>query len=216
MSQKGSNSKEQAGLTLITSTSDYFKEIVRDALTHRKIQTYPQVETYLTKLLEYYLDARNLHDENEVVNEAGQRKPKTMAELYMLATQSETKTKIELLKKLADKSLYMSGFFAESFQRKIIDVDYYAEIGGSAYYQLSSVTKEDTMAKVYSVFSSRFVDFMDVLTLISQNSLVQSNQSVLRLYDQYLRTGSELAREKLTEMGVLTLPLDQAKLTRQN
>jgi len=134
----------------------------------------------------------------------------------MLATQSETKTKIELLKKLADKSLYMSGFFAESFQRKIIDVDYYAEIGGSAYYQLSSVTKEDTMAKVYSVFSSRFVDFMDVLTLISQNSLVQSNQSVLRLYDQYLRTGSELAREKLIEMGVLTLPLDQAKLTRQN
>ncbi len=110
----------------------------------------------------------------------------------------------------------MSGFFAESFQRKIIDVDYYAEIGGSAYYQLSSVTKEDTMAKVYSVFSSRFVDFMDVLTLISQNSLVQSNQSVLRLYDQYLRTGSELAREKLIEMGVLTLPLDQAKLTRQN
>ncbi len=215
MGQKGSGNKEQSSLTLITSTSGYFKEIVGQALAQRKIQTYPQVETYLTGLLEFYLDARNLHEE-EFVTEAGARKPKTLAELYMLATQSEVKTKIELLKKLADKSLYMSGFFGDSFQRKIIDVDYYAEIGGSAYYQLSSVTKEDTMAKVYSVFSTRFVEFMDVLTLISQNSLVQSNQSVLRLYDRYLRTGSELAREKLTEIGVLTLPLDQAKLTKQN
>lgn len=215
MGQKGSGNKEQSSLTLITSTNDYFKEIVGQALAQRKIQTYPQVETYLTGLLEFYLDARNLHEE-EFVTESGARKPKTMAELYMLATQSEVNTKIELLKKLADKSLYMSGFFGDSFQRKIIDVDYYAEIGGSAYYQLSSVTKEDTMAKVYSVFSTRFVEFMDVLTLISQNSLVQSNQSVLRLYDRYLRTGSELAREKLTEIGVLTLPLDQAKLTKQN
>lgn len=200
---------------LVTSTKDFFQEIVRDAMAQRKVQTYPQVETYLSNLLEHYLDIRNLYDE-ESTNELGPRKSKTMAELYMVAVQAENKTKIELLKRLADKALYMSGFFGDSFQRKIIDVDYYAEIGGAAYGHLSSSIKEDTLSKVYSVFSIQFVEFMDVLTLISQNSLIQNNQSVLRLYDNYLRTGSELAREKLTEMGVLTLPLDQAKLTRQN
>lgn len=200
---------------LVTSTKDFFQEIVRDAMAQRKVQTYPQVETYLSNLLEHYLDIRNLYDE-ESTNELGPRKSKTMAELYMVAVQAENKTKIELLKRLADKALYMSGFFGDSFQRKIIDVDYYAEIGGAAYGHLSSSIKEDTLSKIYSVFSIQFVEFMDVLTLISQNSLIQNNQSVLRLYDNYLRTGSELAREKLTEMGVLTLPLDQAKLSRQN
>ncbi|MEK6774597.1 MAG: hypothetical protein AABY64_11685 [Bdellovibrionota bacterium] len=203
------------GLNLFVSPDDFFKESVKKAFVERKIETYPHVETYLIKLLQHYLDARNLFD-FEKTDEFGQRKPQTMAELYLVATNAEHSKKIELLKKLADKSLYMSGFFGDSFDRKIIDVDYYADMGGAAYRILADCTREDALAKVYSVFSVKFVQFMDVLAYISQNSLIQSNQSVLRLYDRYLRTGSELAREKLVEMGVFTLPFDQAKLTRQS
>ncbi len=203
------------GLNLFVSPDDFFKESVRKAFAERKVETYPLVENYLIKLLQHYLDARNLFD-SETTDEFGQRKPQTLAELYLTANISDHAKKIELLKKLADRSLYMSGFFGDSFDRKIIDVDYYAEMGGAAYRTLADCTREDTMAKVYGVFSEKFVQFMDVLAYISQNSLIQSNQSVLRLYDRYLRTGSELAREKLVEMGVFTLPLDQAKLTRQS
>ena len=203
------------GLNLFVSPDDFFKESVRKAFVERKVETYPLVETYLIKLLQHYLDARNLFD-SESTDEVGQRKPKTLAELYLIATNSEYTKKVELLKKLADQSLYMSGFFGDSFDRKIIDVDYYAEMGGNAYRTLADCTREDALAKVYGIFSERFVQFMDVLAYISQNSFIQSNQSVLRLYDRYLRTGSELAREKLVEIGVFTLPLDQAKLTRQS
>lgn len=208
------NSTDQK-VSLFVTSSDFFKESVRQACSERKIETYPQVESYIVNLLEYYLDARNLFD-TESVDETGNRKPKTLAELYLIAHNSETATKVELLKKLADRSLYMSGFFGDSFERKIIDVDYYADMGGSAYRTLSEYTKEDTLSTVYRTISTDFIRFMDVLALISQNSLVQSNQSVLRLYDRYMRTGSDVAREKLVQMGVLTIPFDQVKLTKHS
>lgn len=175
---------------------------------------YPHVESYLVRLLQYYLDARNLY-EDPYVNETGQRTPQTLAEAYLIAQNSDLPVRVEMLRKLGDKTLYISGFFGDSLSRKIVDIDYYAEIGGAAYASLAHCTREDTLAKVYSTFSQRFLEFVDVLTYISHQSLVKSDESILRLYERYMRTGSELAKEKLVEMGVLTLPTDQVKLGKQ-
>lgn len=199
---------------LFVSPQEYFSEAVKKGLEQRRIKTYPFVESYLVNLLQHYLDARNLF-ENEI-DEAGKRPPQTLAEMLLIAHNSETTVKLELLKKLGDKSLYISGYFGDSLNRKIVDVDYYANMGGTAYATLANATKEDTLVKVYETFSSRFIDFVDVLTVISQASLVKSNESILRLYDRYMRTGSDLAREKLIEMGVLTLTPEQVKSSRQS
>ena len=95
-----------------------------------------------------------------------------------------------------------------------MDLDYYTQIGSAAYSNLASWTREDTLSSVFTVFSKRFSDFVDVLNYVSEKSLIQSDPDVLRLYDRYLRTGSELAREKLTELGVVTLPKEQLKLSK--
>ena len=188
----------------------YFAELVRKGIENRKLKTAPQVETYLIGLLQHYLDARNLFQSTN--SESGRKTPETLAEMYLLAQNSEAAVKAELLKRTGDRALYISGFFGDSLQRKLADVDYYVEMGGQAYRSLAHCTREDTMAKVYETISFQFIDLVDVLTHISQNSMIQSNQGLLRLYERYVRTGSELAREKLVEMGVLTLPKDQLKL----
>lgn len=208
-----SNSSSNSS-NLFISPREFFLEMVETGFSKRNIDTYPAVQTYLVGLLEHYLDARNLFD--DPVDQAGNRKPATLAEMYLKASGSDYVEKIELLKKLGDRTLYISGFFGDSLQRKIVDIDYYAEMGGAAYASLASHTKEDTMAKVYHVFSRRFLDFVEVLNYISQQSFVKSDESILRLYERYMRTGSELAREKLIEMGVMTLPLEQNKLARQD
>lgn len=200
--------------TLFVSPEGYFSEVVKKGLEQRRIKTYPHVESYLVQLLQHYLDARNLFESE--VDEQGRKPPQTLAEMMLVAHSSESLAKQEMLKKLADRSLYISGFFGDSLNRKIVDIDYYAEMGGSAYASLAHCAKEDVMIKVYSTFSKRFMDFVDVLTVISHSSLIKSNESILRLYDRYMRTGSELAREKLVEIGVLTLPTDQLKLGRQS
>jgi hypothetical protein len=199
---------------LCVSPGDFFKGLVRAGLERRKLQTYPVVETYLVNLLQHYLDARNLFD--PAFDEAGNKIPSTLAEMYLHAnTTEDTVQKIELLKKLGDRSLYMSGFFGASLERKAIDLDYYVNMGGVAYATLATYMREDTTIKVYSTISSRFIDFVDVFTHISHDSFIQTNESLLRLYDRYLMTGSELAREKLVEMGVLNFTTDPSKTGRQ-
>lgn len=199
---------------LFVSPEGYFQELVQKGLSQRRIQTFPLVETYLVNLLQHYLDARNLFDA-QYTDESGQRAPQTLAEMFLLAQNADSFARVEMLRKLGDRTLYISGFFGDSLSRKIVDIDYYADIGGAAYASLAHCTREDTMARVYSAISERFLDFVDVLTYISHQSLVKSDQSILRLYERYMRTGSELAREKLAEMGVVTVPQDQVKLGKQ-
>jgi hypothetical protein len=196
-------------IELLTSPEGYFKELVQKGLMSRKIQTYPFVETYLVSLLQHYLDSRNLFEEH--ANDGAERVPQTLAETFLRAQNAEHLQKVEMLRRLGDRTLYISGFFGDSLSRKIVDIDYYAQIGGSAYASLAHHTREDTLAKVYHVFSARFMDFVDVLTFISHQSLIKSDESILRLYDRYLRTGSELAKDKLIEAGVLTVPSRQQK-----
>ncbi len=195
---------------LILSTNEFFDEILEEAFQKRKVDAHPQVKDYLSNLLKFYMDARNLHE--EPVDESGKRKPSTLAELYLEAQNADHSVKVEMLKKLGDRTLYISGFFSESISRKIVDVDYYVEMGEVAYGQLSHCTKQDTLSRVYSIFSKRFIEFVDVLTYVSQSAAIQSNHDVLQLYDRYLKTGSELARERLHDLGVTTVPrFDQLK-----
>lgn len=199
---------------LLLSSKDFFRQAVSEAFEKRKIKAYPTVQTYIVGMLEHYLDARNLFDHEQ--RESGQKAPTTLAETLMIAAQSDLVEKRKILKNLGDKSLYVSGFFGDSLSRKLVDIDYYAEVGCSAYGMLSESVKEDTLAKVYKIFSIRFLEFVDVLTYISQQSMIQSDQNILRLYDRYMRTGSELAKEKLVEIGILTVPDEQLKLGRQD
>lgn len=187
-------------LVLVTG-QEYFAKVVEEGFSSRKVQTFPQVQNYLVSVLTHYVDVRNLYEPE--FDEMGQRQPQTLAEMYLTAQQTESSRKIELLKKMGDKSLYISGFFGDSLQRKLVDIDYYARMGGMAFAALSSSTKEDINSRVYAEISHRFLDLVEVLTFISQSAFIQNNSSVLRLYDRYLRTGSNLAREKLIEMGVL-------------
>src|SRR6185312_6502231 len=110
---------------LIASPREYFFEMVDNGLSKRNVKAVPAVQTYLVSLLEHYLDARNLFE--EPAGEGENKKPETLAEMFLLAANSDRVGKVDLLKKLGDRSLYISGFFGDSLERKIVDIDYYAE-----------------------------------------------------------------------------------------
>lgn len=188
---------------LLVSSRDYFRDVVQDALEQRKVKTYPVAADYLVSLLEHYMSTNNLYDEKD---DSGRCRRETLAEMFLRAANSAPNTRISLLKKLGDTSLYVSGFFGESLQRKIIDVDYYAEMGGTAYGALAGCVREDTMSHLFKEFSARFQEFVDVLTYISTKTFVQNEDNLLRLYERYTKTGSNLAREQLAAKGIFPVP----------
>jgi hypothetical protein len=200
--------------SLLLSPRQYFVEIVETGFSKRNLKTIPAVQNYLVELLEFYLDAKNLFEKE--IDETGNKKPSTLAEMYLTASGLNGSERHDLLKKLGDKTLYISGFFGDSLNRKLVDIEYYAEMGGAAYASLADISRTNSLVQVYRTFSERFLDFVDVLTYISHQTMVQSDKNVLRLYDRYMQTGSEVARDKLLEMGFLTIPLDQKKHTKQD
>lgn len=197
---------------LLMSPEQHFTEVLQEACKERKVKPFPLLETYLVHLLKHYLDSKNLFTPFQ--QDGLEKPPQTLAEMYLVAMNSEAPKNREVMKILADRTLYMSGFFGDSLHRKIVDVDYYTDIGSAAYSNLAVWTKEDTVATIYKTISARFVDYVDVLNYISEKSSVQTDQNVLRLYERYIKTGSELAREKLTELGIAVLPKDQLKINK--
>jgi len=196
------------------SPEQHFSEALKEALTHRKVKSFPQLETYLVHMLKHYLDSKNLFSPVVVRIENSEQKPETLAEMYLVAMSADSPKNKEIMNILADRSLYLAGFFGDSLQKKIVDIDYYSDIGSVAYSNLATWTKDDHLSQVYKTFSKRFLDFVDVLSYISDKSQVQSDHNVLRLYEKYIKTGSEVAREKLSQMGIVTIPKEQLKVTK--
>lgn len=99
-----------------------------------------------------------------------------------------------------------SGFFSDSLRRRTVDVGYYASIGGMAYAALSRHETE-TFSPVFAELATKFVGFADVLSEVSERAgCTASNASLLRLFEQWLATGSARSGQRLLERGVLPNP----------
>ena len=109
------------------------------------------------------------------------------------------------LRDLADYALFVAGFFSDSLARQVVDVDYYASLGGQAYKCLASF-ESDTLSPAYRELGGHFLGFADVLTEISEQSGLTSDRDLLRLYERWLSSGSRQAMARLTGRGVAPVP----------
>jgi len=176
------------------SPAEYFKELVESALHRQHLQAGGLTEYYLVNLLCQYvrLDAR------AEVSDQGQ----PLAFRLARALESGGSEQRARLRSLADFSLFMSGFFSDSFNRRAVDVDYYKSMGEYAYGSLSR-REDDGFAEVFGELARKFVGFMDVLADVSERTALTSSGDVLRLYEKWLRSGSRRDGQQLIERGVL-------------
>ena len=181
------------------SASEYFKELVEGAIAHQRIAAGELTSFYVVNLLTGYLQRPAEEDETplafrlaEALDAAGMRQRAN-------------------LKQIGDLSLFTSGFFADSLKRKLVDVDYYVSIGGTAYTALSRY-ETDAFSPVFAELADNFVRFVDVLSEVSERASLCSNGDLLRLYERWLRTGSRRSGQLLAERGVV--PTAAARTSR--
>jgi hypothetical protein len=109
------------------------------------------------------------------------------------------------LQRLGDVSLFVAGFFAQSFARKLIDIDYHIAMGGRAYATLAETLsrgKGRVLGHVFSELASNFQPMVDALNEVSETSYTHSDKDILRLYEVWLKTGSKRCFEILKRLGV--------------
>lgn len=187
--------------TIIQSGSEFFSSLVEQGIESRGLSVSSPVIQYLTNMLTFYVDARNLHEPE--YDESGRRNPQTLAEMWLVAQTSEPMTQKELLRKLGDRTLYICGFFSESLNRSLVDIDYYHTMGTSAYKALAG-SVEAQSRPMFDEISQRYLEIVEVLNVISHDAFIKTDQGILRLYETFLRTGSSLAKQKLEALGVFT------------
>jgi len=181
------------------SAVEYFKDLVDRALTHQGVATQELTSYYVVQLLAGFLQQpENLDDGPLSVR-------------LVQALESGGMRQRASLKQIGDLSLFIAGFFSESLNRKMVDVDYYASIGGVAYHALSRY-ETDTFSPAFAELAEKFVAFVDVLSDVSERSSCASNMDLLRLYERWLKTGSRRSGQLLVERGVV--PNSSLKSTR--
>ena len=110
-----------------------------------------------------------------------------------------------------DKPIYfMAGFFAHGFARRLVDIDYHIAMGGRAYATRAGTLTQGPKRALGSVFAEladKFQPLVDALGEISDSARAWSQSDILRLYEIWLKTGSERARHLLSDLGVAAAPV---------
>src|SRR6266849_1726386 len=106
------------------SAMEYFKELVDGALARQGINAGELTAFYVVRMLAGFLQRPGAADEGPL----GLRLAR--------AFESGGLQQRASLRQIGDVSLFMSGFFSDSRRRKLVDVDYYVQIGGVAYNAL--------------------------------------------------------------------------------
>jgi hypothetical protein len=173
------------------SPVEYFKELVEGALEHQGLVANELTAFYVVQMLTGFVERREMEQAGEPLGIRLAR-----------ALDSDGFEQRVTLKQIGDVSLFISGFFSDSLRRKLVDVDYYASIGGVAYQALSR-DETDTFSPVFAELAHKFIGFVDVLSEVSERSSCASNMDLLRLYERWLKTGSRRSGQLLVERGVV-------------
>lgn len=177
------------GIEPAESVSVFFREVLVEALDAARVEPSESTEYYLVNLLGEFAKAR-ITDEPLSVMLANSR-------------DADLVERVRCLKQVGDTTLYLSGFFADSFEGKLIDTAYYIGLGETAYRELAvCLSGSKSAGAIYEELAANFPRFVDVLAVVrSQVSFVGTD--VIALYREWTRTKSDWIERRLRSMGML-------------
>ena len=188
----------------VHNLTEFFRDALDDALAHQHVTLDAHTAHYVVSLLTLYSRTEVSHADTR----QGQRWVGLADLLAQAAAAGTPAERSAILQRLGDVSLFVAGFFAHGFERRLIDVDYHIAMGGRAYGTLAtSVTgPRRALADVFDELARKFQRVVDALGEIADSARVWSPKDVLRLYEVWLKTGSPRAQQILRQLGVTAAP----------
>ena len=188
-------------LTIVAQPQDFFRELVTEALDHQQVKVEPETEFYLVNLLNQFMTTDNLFPRDG----KGNVREEPLAILVKEALEQPAKRHQSLLfRHLGDVSLYVAGFFHESLSRKLVNVGYYIDMGGTAYQQVAARSEEDKLRRMFGELAEKFARCVNVLAEVSEKTtpVPTRETDVLRFYDIWFKTKSDRAAKVLEKAGI--------------
>jgi len=185
---------------------DYFRESIDSVIDNQGVDVDPHAAHYVVNLLTLFARSEDLYEDH---GEAYGLKPLAL----MMADAAAASNVVERtfsLQRIGDVALFISGFFADGLAHKLVDLDYYINMGGTAYGSLSEeirgTARGRALADVYRELARKFQIVVDVLNEVRDSARCSSDIDLLRTYEVWLRTGSKRAAGLLRKNGVVPMP----------
>ncbi len=184
---------------------DYFRESIDAAMEHQGVNVDAHAAHYVVNLLTLFSRSEDLYEDD---GDSYGIKPLAL----MMADAADAPTIAERnlsLQRIGDVALFISGFFADSLAHRLVDLDYYINMGGTAYGSLSEEIRGTfrgrALAGVYNELARKFQLVVDVLNEVRDGARQSSDIDLVRTYEVWLRTGSNRAAKLLKQYGVVPL-----------
>jgi hypothetical protein len=172
------------------SPTEFFRGLVEAAMHNQRVSAHELTSFYVVNLLTGFVHVETSADDQPLCTRLAR------------AIQSAGVAQREDLRSVGDQSLFIAGFFSDSLNRSLVDIDYYIQLGEYAYRSLAR-RGGNGLGDVYDELSDKFTDFVDVLGEVSERTSLASNADVLRLYEKWLRTGSRRSGDLLASRGIV-------------
>ena len=203
-----SDQREAAQVLPVTSLTEYFRDSLQTALQKQRLAVDGHTQHYVVNVLTLFARSEALFEQTP----DGLRLKPLVAMLSEALAASNLAERQRGLQRLGDVSLFIAGFFASSFARKLVDIDYHISMGARAYSTLADTDRSrrgTVLSRVFAELAGKFQPLVDALNEISESSCNQSNVDALRLYELWIRTGSRRSWRLLRELGVIPAPAGQ-------
>jgi len=192
------------GVVPVKNLRNYFRESIDKAMDSIGVMFDPHTSHYVVNIMVSFADSENLYDIE--YDKFYGIKPLAVL-MANAADAANDRERSYLLQRIGDVSLFISGFFSDSLQSHVVDIDYYANMGGVAYGELSLQRKNNprvvALSPVYSELSKKFSSMMFVLHKVRDDFSEPSDIDLLRKYEIWRRTGSPQAAKILKKHGVI-------------
>lgn len=186
----------------VPNLREFFHDSVQKALRNQRVAVDDHTEHYVVNVLTMFARSEELY---EKTSEGVRLKPLAHMLADAVAAPSNQQ-RDEALRRLGDVSLFIAGFFAQSFARKLVDVDYHIAMGGRAYGTLAEnmrySIRGQAFAAVFLELAGKFQRLVDVLNDVAEMAYQHTDKDILRLYEIWLKTGSPRAFAILQRLGV--------------
>jgi hypothetical protein len=180
--------------------SDFFEEVVDDAIKAKKVSASEAARSYVVSLL------ADLAKPGSPIEKTLER-PLTLLLDEALHT-PELADRFEKLRTLGDGVLYSSGFFADHFEARGVDSGYIIGIGRTAYETAGSLlhptAQKEEGPDIFHELAAGFTGFVDVIAEVANATLARgaaTSRGLLKLYERWLKTRSESLADALSSHG---------------
>jgi len=191
-------------MTIVASASvhEFFAESVDEALRARAVDASSGARAYLIGVLE-----DQAQPERRVDQDLDRPLALLLADAVAMPKPAE---RFERLRRLGDAVLYAAGFFRGHFGARGVDEGYVVRMGREAYGRARSMivaggAQGAEHGDVFGELADGFPDFVHVFEDVADGSQTlgaTSPEGVLRLYERWLRTGSDRLANSLGAQGI--------------